>query len=155
MGHQCYAHKLLSGRREQFDTLRRLDGLSGFPKPHENPADSYVSGHSSTSISVAVGISQAARQLGQQKKVFAVIGDGAMSGGMVYEALNHGGDLRLPFTVILNDNEKNKRIVCGVNADYPINELDFVHQDIMIETKTKKFLFKVKKIDLFLICSLS
>lgn len=118
VGHQCYAHKLLSGRREQFDTLRRLDGLSGFPKPHESPADSYVSGHSSTSISVAVGISQAARQLGQQKKVFAVIGDGAMSGGMVYEALNHGGDLRLPFTVILNDNEMSIAENVGAMSKY-------------------------------------
>ena len=108
VGHQCYAHKLLSGRREQFATLRQLDGLSGFPKPYESHTDAYVAGHSSTSISVAVGISQAARQLGQQKKVFAVIGDGAMSGGMVYEALNHGGDLKAPFTVILNDNEMSK-----------------------------------------------
>ena len=118
VGHQCYAHKLLSGRREQFATLRQLDGLSGFPKPYESHTDAYVAGHSSTSISVAVGISQAARQLGQQKKVFAVIGDGAMSGGMVYEALNHGGDLKAPFTVILNDNEMSIAENVGAMSRY-------------------------------------
>lgn len=118
VGHQCYAHKLLTGRRQQFATLRRLDGLSGFPKPYESLADAYVAGHSSTSISVAVGISQAARLLGQKKRVFAVIGDGAMSGGMVYEALNHGGDLKAPITVILNDNEMSIAENVGAMSKY-------------------------------------
>lgn len=105
VGHQCYAHKILSGRREEFRTLRTLGGLSGFPKPYESEYDSFVAGHSSTSVSVATGLAQAARLQGEDKRVVAVIGDGALTGGMVYEALNHGGDLRTPFTVILNDNE--------------------------------------------------
>lgn len=118
VGHQCYAHKLLTGRQQQFGSLRQLGGISGFPKPYESPADAYVAGHSSTSVSVAVGLSQAARQLGQQKRVYAVIGDGAMSGGMVYEALNHGGDLREPFTVILNDNEMSIAENVGAMSRY-------------------------------------
>ena len=118
VGHQCYAHKLLSGRRESFDSLRRIDGLSGFPKPKESPADAFVAGHSSTSISVAVGISQAARLQGDNKRVFAVIGDGAMSGGMVWEALNHGGDMQTPFTVILNDNEMSIAENVGAMSRY-------------------------------------
>lgn len=118
VGHQCYAHKLLSGRQAEFATLRRDGGLSGFPKPRESAADAYVAGHSSTSISVAVGISQAARLRGEQKRVYAVIGDGAMSGGMVYEALNHGGDLKTPFTVILNDNEMSIAENVGAMSRY-------------------------------------
>ena len=105
VGHQCYAHKILSGRKEEFKTLRTLNGISGFPKPYESDYDSFVAGHSSTSISVATGLAQAAKLQGKEKRVVAVIGDGAMTGGMVYEALNHGGDLRTPITVILNDNE--------------------------------------------------
>lgn len=105
VGHQCYAHKILSGRKEEFRTLRTFQGLSGFPKPYESEYDAYVAGHSSTSVSVATGLAQAARLKGEDKRVVAVIGDGALTGGMVYEALNHGGDLRTPFTVILNDNE--------------------------------------------------
>lgn len=105
VGHQCYAHKILSGRKEEFKTLRTLGGLSGFPKPHESNYDSFVAGHSSTSVSVATGLAQAAKLKGENKRVIAVIGDGALTGGMVYEALNHGGDLRTPFTVVLNDNE--------------------------------------------------
>lgn len=118
VGHQCYAHKLLSGRQQDFGTLRQLGGLSGFPKPYESPADAYVAGHSSTSISVAVGLSQAARQKGEQRRIYAVIGDGAMSGGMVYEAMNHGGDLKEPFTVILNDNEMSIAENVGAMSRY-------------------------------------
>lgn len=145
VGHQCYAHKLLSGRREQFATLRQLDGLSGFPKPYESPADAYVAGHSSTSISVAVGISQAARQLGQQKKVFAVIGDGAMSGGMVYEALNHGGDLRLPFTVILNDNEMSIAENVGAMSKY-LTRLRSNKRYRHLKDRLTQFLLKRKRL---------
>lgn len=118
VGHQCYAHKLLSGRQQEFDSLRKLDGMAGFPKPKESPADAYVAGHSSTSISVAVGISQAARLRGEDKRVYAVIGDGAMSGGMVWEALNHGGDMQTPFTVILNDNEMSIAQNVGAMSRY-------------------------------------
>ncbi len=105
VGHQCYAHKILSGRKEEFLTLRQKGGISGFPKPNESSCDVFVAGHSSTSISVAVGLAQAALHSGERRHVVAVIGDGAMTGGMAYEALNHGGGLQTPFTVILNDNE--------------------------------------------------
>ena len=105
VGHQCYAHKILSGRNAEFKTLRTLGGISGFPKPYESDYDSFVAGHSSTSISVATGLVQAAKLNGEDKRIVAVIGDGALTGGMVYEALNHSGDLRAPFTVVLNDNE--------------------------------------------------
>ncbi len=145
VGHQCYAHKLLSGRREQFATLRQLDGLSGFPKPYESHTDAYVAGHSSTSISVAVGISQAARQLGQQKKVFAVIGDGAMSGGMVYEALNHGGDLKVPFTVILNDNEMSIAENVGAMSRY-LTRLRSNKRYRHLKDRLTKFLLKRKRL---------
>ena len=105
VGHQCYAHKILSGRKEEFKTLRQFNGLSGFPKPYESEYDAFVAGHSSTSVSVAAGLAQAAKLKGEKKRVVAVVGDGALTGGMVYEALNHSGDLRTPFTVILNDNK--------------------------------------------------
>ncbi len=118
VGHQCYAHKLLTGRQAEFATLRTYEGLSGFPKPHESPADAYVAGHSSTSISVAVGISQAAKLQHIDKRVYAVIGDGALSGGMVWEAMNHGGDLKTPFTVILNDNEMSIAENVGAMSRY-------------------------------------
>lgn len=118
VGHQCYAHKLLTGRLSQFDTLRQMGGISGFPKPKESAADAYVAGHSSTSISVAVGLSQAAKLNGEDRRVYAVIGDGAMSGGMVWEAMNHGGDLKTPFTVILNDNEMSIAENVGAMSGY-------------------------------------
>ncbi len=118
VGHQCYAHKLLTGRQGEFATLRQFGGMSGFPKPNESRQDAYIAGHSSTSISVAVGIAQAARLLGEDKRVYAVIGDGAMSGGMVYEALNHGGYLKTPFTVILNDNEMSIAENVGAMSHY-------------------------------------
>ncbi|MGI5824383.1 MAG: 1-deoxy-D-xylulose-5-phosphate synthase [Bacillota bacterium] len=118
VGHQCYAHKILSGRLEEFKTLRQFKGLSGFPKPYESEYDSFVAGHSSTSVSVAVGLAQAAKINNEKKRVVAVIGDGALTGGMVYEALNHGGDLRTPFTVILNDNEMSIAANVGSMSKY-------------------------------------
>lgn len=118
VGHQCYAHKILSGRKEEFRTLRQFGGLSGFPKPYESPYDSFVAGHSSTSISVATGLSQAAKLRHEKKRVVAVIGDGALTGGMVYEALNHAGDLRTPLTVILNDNEMSISLNVGSMSKY-------------------------------------
>ncbi len=118
VGHQCYAHKLLSGRQAEFATLRQSGGLSGFPKPYESPADAYVAGHSSTSISVAAGIAEAARRQHIDKRVYAVIGDGALSGGMVWEAMNHAGDLETPFTVILNDNEMSIAANVGSMSRY-------------------------------------
>lgn len=105
VGHQCYAHKLITGRREEFRTLRQFRGLSGFPRPQESPYDTFGTGHSSTSISVALGMA-VARDL-QKKKyaVVAVIGDGAMTAGMAFEALNHAGHIQRDLIVVLNDNE--------------------------------------------------
>lgn len=105
VGHQAYAHKLLTGRAARFPTLRRLDGLSGFPKRAESPHDCFDVGHSGTSISAALGMAAARDQAGGSEKVVAVIGDGSLTGGMAFEALNHAGHLKRNLIVILNDNE--------------------------------------------------
>ncbi|HEX5802535.1 MAG TPA: 1-deoxy-D-xylulose-5-phosphate synthase, partial [Azospira sp.] len=105
VGHQCYAHKVLTGRREQMSTLRMHDGLSGFPKRSESEYDTFGVGHSSTSISAALGMALAAKQKGEQRKVVAIIGDGAMSAGMAFEALNNAGVADADLLVILNDND--------------------------------------------------
>lgn len=144
VGHQCYAHKLLTGRQAEFATLRKMDGLSGFPKPRESATDAYVAGHSSTSISVAVGLAQAARLRGEKKRVYAVIGDGAMSGGMVWEALNHGGDLKTPFTVILNDNEMSIAENVGAMSRY-LTRLRTNRSYRKIKEKITRFLLKREK----------
>lgn len=105
VSHQCYPHKLITDRWEQFDTLRQFGGLSGFTKPNEHKADYFVAGHSSTSISLAVGAAKAIKLKGEKRIPVVMIGDGSMSAGMVYEALNELGDLKLPVVIILNDNE--------------------------------------------------
>ena len=105
VGHQAYAHKLLTGRREQFASLRQLDGLSGFPKRSESEHDVFGVGHSSTSISAALGMAVAGEILKEEDKIVAVIGDGSLTAGMAFEGLNHAGDLKQKLVVILNDNE--------------------------------------------------
>ncbi len=105
VGHQTYVHKLLTGRKEQFSTLRQFGGLSGFPKDSESEYDAFNTGHSSTSISAALGMAKAADLLGEDRRAVAVIGDGALTGGMAFEALNDAGDYKKNFIVILNDNE--------------------------------------------------
>ncbi len=105
VGHQSYPHKILTGRRAQMHTLRKKGGLAGFPKRCESPYDAFGVGHSSTSISAALGMAIAAQQDHLDRKVVAVIGDGAMTAGMAFEALNHAGDLDANLLVILNDNE--------------------------------------------------
>ncbi len=104
VGHQAYGHKILTGRKENFDTNRKYKGLSGFPKRKESEYDSFGVGHSSTSISAALGMAVAAKLKKEQRKVVAVIGDGAMSGGMAFEALNNAGGENADLLVILNDN---------------------------------------------------
>jgi len=104
VGHQAYSHKILTGRREQFITNRKYNGLSGFPKISESPYDSFGVGHSSTSISAALGISVATDLLGKKDKIVAIIGDGALTGGLAYEGLNNAGALKSDLLVILNDN---------------------------------------------------
>ncbi|MDD2431326.1 MAG: 1-deoxy-D-xylulose-5-phosphate synthase [Firmicutes bacterium] len=105
VGHQCYTHKLLTGRRDAFFSLRQLDGISGFPKPEESIHDAFATGHSSTSISAALGMATSRDLSNEDYKVVAIIGDGSITGGMAYEGLNHAGHLKSDLTVILNDNE--------------------------------------------------
>ncbi|MBQ9460260.1 MAG: 1-deoxy-D-xylulose-5-phosphate synthase [Oscillospiraceae bacterium] len=104
VGHQCYAHKALTGRLENFPTLRAYGGLSGFPKPGESVHDAFVAGHASNSVSVALGMARARTLLGEDYSVLALIGDGALSGGLAYEGLNNAGASGEPLIVILNDN---------------------------------------------------
>ena len=105
VGHQSYTHKILSGRRMEFDELRQYGGLSGFPKRKESPYDSFDTGHSSTSISAGLGIAQGRDILGEDYKVVSVIGDGALTGGMAYETLNNAARMKKNFIIILNDNK--------------------------------------------------
>ena len=104
VGHQSYTHKILTGRKEQFDTLRQFGGLSGFPKRSESPCDCFNTGHSSTSISAGLGFAQARDILGEDYKVISVIGDGAFTGGLAYEALNNASRMKTNFIIVLNDN---------------------------------------------------
>ena len=104
VGHQCYTHKILTGRKDKFDTLRCEGGISGFTRPVESEHDIFSSGHSSTSISAAVGLARAKQIKGEKGKVIAVIGDGALTGGLAYEALNNSGNDNSNLIVVLNDN---------------------------------------------------
>ncbi|HBG45382.1 MAG TPA: 1-deoxy-D-xylulose-5-phosphate synthase [Deltaproteobacteria bacterium] len=105
VGHQAYAHKILTGRKREFTTLRQYGGISGFPKPSESPFDAFIAGHSSTSISAALGIASARDLGGADYKVVAVIGDGSLTAGLAFEGLNQAGHLKKNLIVILNDNE--------------------------------------------------
>ena len=104
VGHQCYVHKALTGRRELFDTLRQFGGLSGFPKPWESVHDAFIAGHASNSVSVALGMARARTLQGKDYHVLALIGDGAMGGGLSFEGLDDAGASGEPLIVILNDN---------------------------------------------------
>ena len=104
VGHQCYVHKALTGRRELFSTLRQFGGLSGFPKPRESVHDAFIAGHASNSVSVALGMARARTLQKKDYSVLALIGDGALTGGLAYEGLNNAGASREPLIVIVNDN---------------------------------------------------
>ncbi|NJD91461.1 MAG: 1-deoxy-D-xylulose-5-phosphate synthase [Geobacter sp.] len=133
VGHQTYAHKLITGRRESFATLRKLDGVSGFPKRAESSHDSFDVGHSSTSISAALGMA-VARDLDQRRnKVVAVIGDGSMTGGVAFEGLNHAGHLNKDLIVVLNDNEMSIAENVGALSNF------------LSRTMTNEFVHKIKK----------
>jgi 1-deoxy-D-xylulose-5-phosphate synthase len=119
VGHQAYTHKILTGRADRFSTLRQKNGISGFPKPEESDHDTFISGHSSTSVSVACGIAEAMKQQGSDNYAVAVIGDGAMTGGMFYEAMNNGGKEKdRNLIVILNDNNMSISKSVGAVAGY-------------------------------------
>jgi len=118
VGHQCYPHKILTGRRDQMAGLRQQHGLSGFPKITESEYDHFGAGHSSTSISAALGMAIAAKSQGLDNKAVAIIGDGGMTAGMAYEALNHGGAIVTDLLVILNDNEMSISPNVGAMSKY-------------------------------------
>lgn len=118
VGHQAYTHKLLTGRKNDFETLRAYDGMSGFPKTKESASDAFNTGHSSTSISAALGIAKARDLSGESYKVAAVIGDGALSGGMAYEALNNAARLKSNLMIVLNDNNMSISENVGGMANY-------------------------------------
>lgn len=105
VGHQAYAHKLITGRLGEFDTLRQHNGLSGFPKPNESEYDAHPSGHASDSLSIALGLAKARDLAGGDQKIVALIGDASLAGGMAFEALNSIGQAQTPMVIILNDNE--------------------------------------------------
>ncbi|HZV83034.1 MAG TPA: 1-deoxy-D-xylulose-5-phosphate synthase [Geobacteraceae bacterium] len=133
VGHQAYAHKIITGRRDLFPTLRRLGGISGFPKRAESPHDVFDVGHSSTSISAALGMA-VGRDLGRRKnKVVAVIGDGSMTGGIAFEGLNHAGHLNKDLVVVLNDNEMSIAENVGALSNF------------LSRTITNEFVHKIKK----------
>lgn len=131
VGHQAYTHKILSGRREMFDELRQLGGLSGFPKRKESPYDAFDTGHSSTSISAGLGLAQGRDLKKENYAVVSVIGDGALTGGMAYEALNNAARLKKNFIIILNDNNMSisenvggmSKYLNGIRSDEGYNEL--------------------------------
>jgi 1-deoxy-D-xylulose-5-phosphate synthase len=133
VGHQAYAHKLLTGRRERFRTLRTLGGVSGFPKRAESVHDAFDVGHSSTSISAALGFAVARDLRKDHNKVIAVIGDGSMTGGIAYEGLNHAGHLNKDLVVILNDNEMSIAENVGALSNF------------LSRTITSEFVHKMKK----------
>jgi 1-deoxy-D-xylulose-5-phosphate synthase len=118
VGHQCYAHKLITGRRDAFPTLRKQGGISGYPRPSESEYDAFGVGHSSTSISAGLGMAVARDQRGTDERIVSIIGDGAMTGGMAFEALSHAGHLGTDLLVILNDNEMSISKNVGALSSY-------------------------------------
>ena len=136
VGHQCYAHKLLTGRRSRFDTLRQFGGISGFPKRDESAYDCFGTGHASTSISAALGFAKARDLRGTDEHVVAVIGDGALTGGIALEAMNNAGHLGTDITVILNDNEMSISRNVGAMAAH-LSKLRTLPLYRKVETKAK------------------
>src|SRR5438270_6666378 len=118
IGHQAYVHKLLTGRREQFHTIRQFGGLSGYLRRDESPYDIFGASHASTSISAALGLAAARDIQGQDFKVVAIIGDGALTGGMALEAINNAGSLKKNLIIVLNDNDKSISENVGALSQY-------------------------------------
>ncbi len=142
VGHQTYVHKILTGRKDKINTLRQLDGIAGFPKTSESEFDCFNTGHSSTSISVALGMARANRLANKNDKVIAVIGDGALTGGMAQEALNDAGSSGADVTVILNDNEMSiSKNVGGITSF--LNKLRTKKFYTRTNSKIKRILMKV------------
>lgn len=145
VGHQSYTHKLLTGRYERFPTLRKHEGLSGFPRMDESPYDSFGTGHSSTSISAALGIIEARDKKGESFNVVAVIGDGSMTSGLAFEGLNHAGQLKKNIVVILNDNEMSISENVGALSAY-LNRILTGEAYRRFKKETKSFLEHIPKL---------
>ncbi len=158
VGHQSYTHKLLTGRFEEFSTLRKKDGISGFMRPSESKHDPFVTGHSSNSVSAAYGIYKAKKLSGEEGTCVAVIGDGALTGGMAYEALNNAGNDNGNFIIVLNDNEMSISRNVGSLAKsltkmrnkpryhrFKFALSDFLAKIPLIGDKLNKLLFKIKE----------
>lgn len=144
VGHQSYPHKLLTGRYKVFHTLRRLGGISGFPRIEESPHDAFGTGHSSTSISAALGMAEAKDIKGEKRKVVAITGDGALTAGMAFEALNHAGHLKKDLLVILNDNEMSISKNVGALAEY-LNRILTGNLYRRFKNETKQILKNIPK----------
>ena len=144
VGHQAYGHKVLTGRREEFHTNRLYKGVSGFPKRSESEYDTFGVGHSSTSISAAVGMALGTKHQGDNRKVVAVIGDGALTGGMAFEALNHGGWEKADMLVVLNDNNMSIDPNVGALKEY-LTDITASHTYNKIRDELWKLLGKLEK----------
>jgi 1-deoxy-D-xylulose-5-phosphate synthase len=144
VGHQAYAHKLLTGRRERFHTLRQHGGLSGFTRMSESPYDAFSTGHASTSISAGLGMACGKSLKNEAAKVIAVIGDGSMTGGLAYEGLNQAGDLRKDLIVILNDNEMSIARNVGVLSSFLSRKLSAKYF-VALREELKEFLRSLPK----------
>lgn len=142
VGHQAYTHKILTGRKKEFASLRKLDGLSGFPQIKESPYDSFTTGHSSTSISAALGIAKGRDLRGENFNVVSVIGDGAMTGGLVYEAMNNAARSNAKMLIVLNDNQMSISENVGAMSRY-LNELRTAQKYMNAKSDIKKTLDKV------------
>lgn len=145
VGHQCYTHKILTGRKEKFSTLRTEGGISGFTRPCESKHDIFSSGHSSTSISAAIGLAKAKTLNGDKGKVIAVIGDGALTGGLAYEALNNAGNEHNNLIVILNDNNMSISDNVGSMAKN-LNHIRISPKYFTFKSKVQRALAKMPKI---------
>ncbi len=145
VGHQSYTHKILTGRKEGFKNLRQFGGGSGFPRPNEDETDVVIGGHSSTSISSALGLAMAREIKGTDETIVAVIGDGALSGGMAYEALNNVGRLKKNFIIILNDNNMSISENVGNMSRY-LNQLRVRHSYQELKGNVKKAIMSIPKI---------
>ncbi|MCJ7855444.1 1-deoxy-D-xylulose-5-phosphate synthase [Lachnospiraceae bacterium NSJ-143] len=142
VGHQAYVHKILTGRKDRFDSLRQLDGLSGFPKPNESVCDAFAAGHSSTSISAALGMAKARDLMGTDEKIISVIGDGSITGGLAYEGLNNAGRSNTSMIVVLNDNEMSISSNVGAMSKH-LNDLRTNKKYLDAKEGVHKFLDKV------------
>lgn len=142
VGHQAYTHKILTGRKEMFDTLRKKDGLSGFPKTEESIYDAFNTGHSSTSISAAIGLASARDLNGDNYNVVSIIGDGSMTGGLVYEAMNNAGRNNTKLVIVLNDNQMSISKNVGAMSKY-LSELRSAPKYIEVKNDVQKFLSTV------------